>query len=220
MIRFDRMEKQQVKYYSTKEEKLNVLSHGTGMILSIIATCFLIAKSLQHSDPIYLISYTTFGLSLILLYGASTFYHQSKDDKKRMKLKIFDHAAIYVLIAGTYTPFTLITLQDSIGMIVFLIVWGIAIVGITLKLFFTGRFKLASTILYILMGWVIIFAINPLMNSLSDDGLFWLFSGGLFYTIGAIFYSIKKIKFNHAIFHFFVLFGSGCHFVAVYLYIV
>lgn len=213
------MEKSQiVKYYSPAEERLNVLTHAIGFLLSLIGTIFLVQLGIKQQDSIYLISFSVFGLSVMILYAASTLYHNAKKDEWRMKLKIFDHAAIYVLIAGTYTPFTLITLKDSIGMWIFITVWSVALFGIILKLFFTGRFKILSTLLYVAMGWIIIFAINPLIANLSDDGLFWLFSGGAFYTTGAVFYSIKRIPFNHAIFHFFVLFGSACHFTAVFSY--
>jgi hemolysin III len=134
-------------------------------------------------------------------------------------LKIFDHAAIYILIAGTYTPFALITLIDSVGWNVFIVIWSMAVAGIILKLFFTGRFQFISTLLYVFMGWVIIFALNPLLESLSYDGILWLFTGGAFYTLGAIVYMIKKIPFNHALFHVFVLLGSGSHFISIYFYI-
>jgi len=134
-------------------------------------------------------------------------------------LRIIDHASIYVLIAGTYTPFTLVTLNGSIGWVIFGISWGLALTGIIWKLFFTGKYKLLSTLMYILIGSVIVFAIKPLTNNLSLEGLLWIFAGGMAYTIGAILYSIKKIKFNHAIFHVFVLIGSASHFVAVFFYV-
>jgi hemolysin III len=134
-------------------------------------------------------------------------------------LKIIDHASIYVLIAGTYTPFTLVTLNGTIGWVIFGTSWGLALTGIILKLFFTGKYDLISTIMYVLMGWVIVFAIKPLINNLPLEGLLWLFAGGISYTIGAILYSIKKIKFNHAIFHMFVLIGSFCHFMSVFFYV-
>lgn len=205
--------------YSPTEERLNVWSHALGLILSFIATFFLVQKAAGLNDLISIFSVVVFGLSLILLYAASTFYHNAKSPKLRKRLKIFDHAAIYVLIAGTYTPFTLLVLKGDEGDLIFNIIWGMAIVGVIIKLFFTGRFKLISTLMYVFMGWVIIFAINPLVESLSSDGLFWLFLGGVVYTLGAILYSIKKIKFNHAIFHFFVLMGSFCHVYAVYNHI-
>jgi hemolysin III len=134
-------------------------------------------------------------------------------------LKIIDHASIYVLIAGTYTPFTLVTLNGTIGWVIFGTSWGLALTGIILKLFFTGKYSQISTIMYVLMGWIIVFAIKPLFNNLPVEGLLWLFVGGLFYTIGAIVYSIKKINFNHAIFHIFVLSGSFSHFISVFLYV-
>jgi len=130
-----------------------------------------------------------------------------------------DHASIYVLIAGTYTPFTLVTLNGVTGWILFGISWGLAVSGIILKLFFTGQYNVLSTLMYIFMGWIIVFAIKPLVNNLSVEGLFWLVTGGVAYTIGAILYGIKKIKFNHSIFHVFVLLGSSCHFIAIYFYV-
>ena len=134
-------------------------------------------------------------------------------------MNIIDHVSIYVLIAGTYTPFTLVTLKGAIGWVIFGISWGLALMGIILKLFFTGKYDLISTIMYVFMGWVIVFAIKPLIHHLPLEGLLWLFAGGISYTIGAILYSINKIKFNHAIFHVLVLIGSFCHFVSVFFYV-
>ncbi|RLD75234.1 MAG: hemolysin D, partial [Bacteroidetes bacterium] len=134
-------------------------------------------------------------------------------------LNIFDHSAIYVLIAGTYTPFTLLVLKGWVGWTIFGVSWGLALTGIVLKLFFTGKYDTISTIAYVLMGWLIIFAIKPLVNEMPFSGLMWLLAGGVFYTVGAILYSIKKLKYNHAIFHIFVLLGSFSHFMAVFFYI-
>jgi hemolysin III len=131
-----------------------------------------------------------------------------------------DHAAIYVLIAGTYTPFALVTLHGTTaGWVIFVLVWSIAIAGITLKLFFTGRFDKLSTVMYVAMGWIIVIALKPLLQNLAPEGFFWLVLGGVLYTIGALLYSIRKLKFNHAIFHVFVLLGSFCHFMAVFFYV-
>ena len=149
----------------------------------------------------------------------STLYHASKEPQKRFKLKVFDHAAIYVLIAGSYTPFTLVSLNGETGWLIFSMVWVMAFTGIILKLFFTGKFKIVSTAMYVLMGWLIVFYFQDLTASLHEKGVFYLILGGVLYTIGAILYSIKKIKFNHAIFHFFVLAGSFCHFLSIYLYV-
>ena len=204
--------------YSEKEEKLNIITHAFGLILSILVFPFLVLKSLYFEGFWKPASILVYGISLIVLYTASTVYHAAKDPKIRRRLNIFDHAAIYVLIAGTYTPFTLITLEGKTGWILFILTWTFALIGIILKLFFTGKFDKISTIMYVLMGWQIVFAISPLIENLSTEGLFWLFTGGVFYTVGAVLYSIKKIPYNHAIFHVFVLLGSISHFISVYFY--
>ena len=211
--------KTNIQFYSPTEEKLNIWSHAFGIFLSIIALVLLIIKAVQQDNIWMMISFPIFGVSLILLYLASTLYHASKEPQKRFKLKVFDHAAIYVLIAGTYTPFTLVSLNGEIGWLIFSMVWVMAFTGIILKLFFTGRFKIVSTAMYVLMGWLIVFYFQDLTASLHEKGVFYLILGGVLYTIGAILYSIKKIKFNHAIFHFFVLAGSFCHFLSIYLYV-
>lgn len=210
---------ERIKYYSPREERININSHAIGFILSIVASVALVMHAILHGDVWHIVSFSIFGVSLIVLYAASTLYHSAKKSELRSRLKIFDHAAIYVLIAGTYTPFTLVTLNGSIGWVIFGISWGLALSGIILKLFFTGRYKLVSTLMYILMGWIIVFAIKPLIDNLPLEGLLWLIAGGISYTIGAILYSIKKIKFNHAIFHIFVLIGSYCHFMSVFFYV-
>lgn len=208
-----------VKYYPPKEEKINVYSHAAGFFLSIVALILLLIRAVSFGDVFDIVSVSIFGLSLILLYAASTIYHNSTEPVLRSRLNVFDHAAIFVLIAGTYTPFTLLVLEGTIGWIIFGIAWGLALTGITLKLFFIGRYKLLSTIMYVLMGWIIVFAIKPLLDNLPPGGVFWLFAGGVAYTTGAVLYGIKKIPFNHAIFHLFVLLGSFCHFLAVYFYV-
>jgi hemolysin III len=211
--------KTNIQFYSPTEEKLNIWSHAFGIFLSIIALVLLIIKAVQQDNIWMMISFPIFGVSLILLYLASTLYHASKEPQKRFKLKVFDHAAIYVLIAGSYTPFTLVSLNGETGWLIFSMVWVMAFTGIILKLFFTGRFKVISTAMYVLMGWLIVFYFQDLTASLHEKGTFYLILGGVLYTIGAILYSIKKIKFNHAIFHFFVLAGSFCHFLSIYLYV-
>ena len=202
--------------YSPREEKLNIISHAIGFVLSIIALILLVIDATAFGNVWNTVSVSIFGVSLILLYAASTLYHSAQGEEIRYRLKIFDHSAIYILIAGTYTPFALITLNGIDGWVIFGVSWGMALIGIILKLFFTGKFNSISTLMYILMGWMIVFAINPLMDSLPLDGIYWLIAGGVSYTIGAVIYSIEKIKFNHAIFHVFVLLGSFCHFYAVY----
>ena len=208
-----------IKQYSPKEEKINIISHAIGFSLSIVAFVLLVTHANLHGDVWHIVSFSIFGASLIMLYGASTFYHSAKKPELRKRLKIIDHASIYVLIAGTYTPFTLVTLHGRIGWVIFGIVWGVALIGIILKLFFTGKYSLLSTIMYVLMGGIIVFFIKPLINNLPLEGLIWLIAGGISYIIGAILYSIEKIKFNHAIFHMFVLIGSFCHFMSVFFYV-
>ncbi|QNM85139.1 hemolysin III family protein [Polaribacter pectinis] len=202
--------------YTVSEERLNVISHGLGLFASIIVFPFLIVKSFSFNGFWKPASFIVYGISLIILYAASTFYHAAKNPKKRRKLNIFDHAAIYVLIAGSYTPFCLVALDSKLGWYLFVFVWIFALVGIVLKLFFTGRFDKLSTAMYLLMGWQVVFLIKPLINSLPEYNLNLLFAGGIFYTIGAILYSIKKLPYNHAIFHVFVLLGSVSHFLAIY----
>lgn len=205
--------------YSAAEERLNILSHAAGLLLGITALIGLLIRAMTLGDGWHIFSFAVFGASLVMLYGASTIYHSSEDPVRRARMRTVDHAAIYVLIAGTYTPFTLITLQGPVGWTLFGIVWGMASIGIVLKLFFTGRFHLLSTLMYVFMGWIVVFALKPLVDALSGDGLAWLFSGGIAYTIGAVFYSIPRLRFGHAIFHVFVLGGSFCHFISVYFYV-
>lgn len=207
------------KYYSPAEENTNIISHAVGFVLSILATVLLVVHAAEFGKAKHIVSFAVFGVSLMVLYAASTLYHSAKKTERRNRLKIFDHAAIYVLIAGTYTPFTLVTLAGTTGWVIFGIAWGAALVGVVLKLFFTGRFSIASTVMYVLMGWVVVFAIKPLINALPAEGLFWLFAGGVAYTVGAILYSIKKIPFNHAVFHILVLVGSFCHFISIFYYV-
>ena len=180
--------------YSELEEKLNVVSHGFGLILSFIVFPFLVMKSLSFEGFWKPASFILYGLSLIILYAASTFYHAAKNPKKRRKLNIFDHSAIYVLIAGSYTPFCLVALDSNLGWYMFIAVWVFALIGTILKLFFTGRFDKISTGMYLLMGWQVLFFIKPLMKSLSKEGLQFLIAGGIFYSIGAVLYSIKRTR--------------------------
>lgn len=209
----------ETKFYSPLEERINILSHAIGLLLSIIAVVLLVTRASSYGNAWHIVSAAIFGASLITLYAASTVYHSATRAELRARLRIIDHATIYILIAGTYTPFTLITLNGTIGWVIFAFSWGMAISGIILKLFFTGRFNLVSTLMYVFMGWIIIFAVKPLIASLPTAGLFWLVAGGLSYTVGAIIYSIKKVPLNHATFHLFVLGGSICHFVAVYFFV-
>lgn len=201
------------------EEKLNALTHGVGAILALCGLISLTLVAQAQGDIWQLVSFSIYGTSLVLLYLASTLYHSFTNDKAKYICKIFDHAAIYLLIAGTYTPFTLVSLHGTLGWTVFGTIWGLAAVGIVFQVFFVKRFKLFSTLCYALMGWLIVLVIKPLMAVLPVMGLYWLIAGGLFYTVGAIFYLIKQIPYNHTVWHLFVLAGSSAHFIAVFRYV-
>lgn len=203
--------------YSAMEEKLNVLSHGLGFLLAVAALPVLIIKASTKGTAWHIVSWSVFGASMVLLYAASTLYHYSKKPKLRRRFRVFDHAAIYLLIAGTYTPFTLTTLNGSLGWVLFGVTWGLAIGGVVLKLFYTGRFDKLSTVLYVAMGWLVIIAVKPMIDNLGSISLLYLLAGGIAYTVGAVLYSLPKLRYNHAIFHVFVLAGTTCHFFAVYL---
>ncbi len=207
------------KYYPPGEERLNILSHGIGFLLSILALVLLILKANRLGEEEHLVGFSIFGASSVLVYAASTFYHSAKAHRLRIRLNILDHAAIYILIAGTYTPFALVTLKGTTGWTFLWIIWGLALAGVILKLFYAGRYQLLSTIMYVAMGWLMIFAINPLIDNFSTEGLWWLFGGGISYTVGAILFMQNRIPFNHAIFHIFVLLGTFAHFICIYFYI-
>ena len=213
-------ESQTTDQYTPQEEIFNSITHGIGILISIVGLVLLIVFSNMYGDLKHIISCTIFGISLVLLYTASTLYHSFQKPTLKNIFKIFDHSCIYILIAGTYTPFLLITLTGVIGWSIFAIVWSLTAIGILFKIFFVHRFKIISTIAYILMGWIIIFAIKPLFHALPGGGLALLISGGLAYTLGTIFYTWKKLPFNHAIWHLFVLAGSVCHFCAVIFYVI
>jgi hemolysin III len=217
-LNFEHMKKKNT-FYETKEEKLNVITHGIGFLLSIAALVLLVVYASKDGTVWHITSFAIFGASLIVLYAASTLYHYTQNPDLRMKLNILDHSAIYILIAGTYTPFTLVILKGWVGWTIFGLSWGLAIAGIVFKVFYFGKYDKLSTIAYVIMGWVIIFAIKPLIDSFPFEGLMWLLAGGISYSLGALFYSIKKIRYNHAIFHIFVLIGSFCHFMAVFFYV-
>lgn len=207
------------KKYEKKEEILNVISHGIGFLLSIAALVLLVVFASIDGSVWHIVSYSIYGTSLVVLYLASTLFHWSKKPSRRLKLNVFDHASIYVLIAGTYTPLMLVTLRGPWGWSLFGIVWGMAIMGIILKLFFTGRYNKLSTMAYLVMGWVVVLALKSLIENLSTPGLIWLAIGGVSYSVGAIFYLLNKIPYNHAIFHLFVLGGSIAHFVTIFWYV-
>lgn len=201
------------------EEQLNAWSHGVGAALGIAGLVLLIIFADKAQDW-HLFSVIVYGLSIIILFLASTFYHAVSKKELKQKFRIVDHISIYLLIAGTYTPVLLITLSDSLGWPLFYTVWGIAAFGVILKLFFTGKFEIFSTLLYLFMGWLVVFDFSTLSELINPNGILWLFAGGLFYTVGIIFYAINKIPYNHVIWHFFVLAGAICHFFMIFLHVI
>lgn len=212
--------RQDIVQYNFKEELVNSITHGVGIALSIAALVLLIIFSSMYGSAMHVVSCTIFGVTLILLYTASTLYHSFRKPKIKNIFKIFDHSCIYLLIAGTYTPFLLVTLRGILGWTMFGVVWFMAAVGVVFKVFFVHRFKAVSVITYIFMGWIIIFAIKPLINTLPAAGFGLLVAGGLAYTVGVIFYAWKRLPFSHGIWHLFVLGGSICHFFAVIFHVV
>ncbi|WP_439152079.1 PAQR family membrane homeostasis protein TrhA [Winogradskyella sp.] len=201
------------------EEQLNAWSHGIGAALGIAALLLLISY-VDDTKPFSLFGVIVYGISIIVLFLASTFYHAVKGERRKHYFRIVDHVSIYLLIAGTYTPVLLISLTDSLGWTLFWVVWGIAGFGVILKLFFTGRFEVFSTLLYLVMGWLIIFDFSNLSDSIGPKGVLWLFAGGLSYTVGIIFYAIQRIPYNHVIWHLFVLGGAICHFFMIFLHVI
>jgi len=197
------------------EELANAISHGVGFILALCGLCVLVTLAAVYSNVWGIVSTSIYGSTLVLLYVASTIYHRTKSVSLKRGLKIFDHCCIYLLIAGSYTPFALVVLRGTIGWTLFGIVWTIAVFGILFKIRFTGRFKILSTLSYIFMGWVCVIAIEPLKINLSFMEFSLLVAGGLSYTIGALFYGIRKLPFNHTIFHLFVIGGSVCHYISI-----
>jgi hemolysin III len=213
------VQSQEAALYGFWEEVFNSITHGVGILLSVAALVLLIVFSSIYGNTSHVVSCTIFGVTLILLYSASTLYHGIQNPQVKRAFKILDHSCVYLLIAGTYTPFLLVTLRGTLGWAMFAVIWLLAFTGVVLKVFFVYRFNIASTISYLLMGWIIIFAIKPLTEALPMGGIVWLVAGGLAYTLGVVFYAWKKLPFNHAIWHLFVLSGSVCHFFAVIFYV-
>jgi hemolysin III len=205
--------------YSQNEEIANTLTHALGAILAIIACYLLVDKAIIENQSEKLISFSIYGLSLFLLFSASTFYHAIQDADRKNFFKLLDHCAIYLLIAGTYTPLMMVSLNNQLGMIMLTIIWALAILGIFFKLKFRHRYKKTSLVTYLGMGLISITIIEQLQEKLSSQGLTLLAIGGAIYCLGVVFYVQKRIIFNHAIWHLFVLGGAICHFFMIYLYL-
>ncbi|MEO4053211.1 hemolysin III family protein [Solibacillus sp. CAU 1738] len=203
--------------YSMKEEFWNALTHGIGAFLTIPATYLLVQKALETGSKTQLISYLIFGISMFCLFTASTLYHSVPTHKSFFKK--LDHSSIFLLIAGTYTPVALVAIGGKLGWTIFVIEWSLALIGIVLKQFFVYRFKKLSLLVYIGMGWLVVFAYEPVIQHFSSEGFLILLTGGILYTAGTFFYKNKKIPYNHAIWHVFVIGGSAAMFAAIYLYV-
>jgi len=200
-------------------ERFNTISALLGAIAAIFGVVWLVTLAVRQGDPWKIASFSIYGLTLILVYVFATLYHGSNGQAKAVFSKL-DHLSIYLLIAGTYTPFTLVSLRDSVGWQIFGIIWGMALFGVILDLMPNRGIRVLPVILYLVMGWLIVIALNPLLRALPMSGFYWLLLGGLFYTIGVVFYMLdKKVSYFHGIWHMFVIGGSSSHYVAVLCYV-
>ena len=206
--------------YSLGEEIAHGLTHGIGIVLAIAGLCVLVTFSALYGSAVHVVASSIFGASMIVLYTASTLYHSLPMPETKRIMRVVDHASIYLLIAGTYTPFTLVTLEGAWGWSLFGVVWGLAIAGIIFKLFFTGRFDRLSVAIYVAMGWCGLVAIKPMMAALPTLGLWLLVAGGLAYTGGVIFYLLERMRYHHAIWHLFVMAGTTLHYFVILFFVI
>jgi hemolysin III len=214
-------EKIEIPKYSLGEELMSAITHGIGGLLSIAALVLCVVFSAIHGNAYAVVSSCIYGSTLIILYTMSCLYHSLKVNKAKKVFRIIDHCSIFLLIAGTYTPYTLVSLNGVVGWVMFSVIWCSAILGIILNGVNLNKYKKMSMILYITMGWVVLFSFKPLVAAIEIGGIYLLLAGGIIYTIGAIFYGIgKKHKYMHSIFHFFVLAGSILHFFSILLYVI
>ena len=201
----------------SREELANAITHGAGAAVAAIGGAALITIAALRGDAWQIVGVSVFVATLVTLYLASTLYHAARDERTKARLMVFDHAAIYLLIAGTYTPFTIGALRGGWGWSLFGVIWGLALCGVAFKLRFQGRYSLASTAFYVAMGWLMIIAVVPLVRVLDGATLAWLVAGGIAYTLGAPFYQWARFRYSHALWHLFVISGSVCHAVAIAL---
>ena len=214
------MSETKVSEYSEIEERANAITHGLGVVLGVVGLILLLIKANQfEADSLTVASMAIYGSSIILLFLASTLYHSITTEKTKRLLKTLDHCAIYLLIAGSYTPFLLVSLRTPLALGLMGVIWAIALVGIVMKIAFVYRFKRLSLVTYLAMGWLSLIVIYQLAKSVELGGLILLAAGGIIYSLGVIFYVAKRIPYNHAIWHLFVLAGCACHFFAIYLYV-
>lgn len=208
------------RHYNVGEEIANSITHGIGIVLAVAALGILTAFSSIYGNAWHIVSVSIYATTLVLLYTASTLYHSIQKPRVKGVLQILDHSAIYLLIAGTYTPFTLVSLRGPWGWWLFGVIWALAAFGVAFQLSLSRHWKAISLVLYIVMGWVMLVAIKPLIVSVATGGVVFLVLGGLVYTVGTLFYGWKKLKYHHAIWHLFVLAGSTLHFFSILFYVV
>ncbi|SDK63285.1 PAQR family membrane homeostasis protein TrhA [Alkalibacterium thalassium] len=206
------------KKYLVFNEVLNAITHGIGVVLSIVGLVFLVQKGLEYGGAVEVTSYTVYGSTLILLYLSSTLYHSLTFTRARKVFRVIDHCSIFLLIAGTYTPYTLITIGGRLGAILTSVIWLIALLGVVYKTVWFKKFQGLSVWLYIAMGWISLFFLNYLYQGLGTRGFIWLMAGGVSFTVGALFYRLKHVKYMHVVWHLFVLTGTVCMFFSIYLY--
>ncbi len=206
--------------YTLGEELFNSISHGVGVLLSIAALVLLIVFGAKSGVGYNLAAGIVYGISLLVLYTMSMVYHIVQGKKGKAVMRIFDHCSIFVLIAGTYTPYLLVTLDKTLGWVMFGIIWAMAVIGIILNSIDLEKFRIFSLVCYVVMGWAIIFTIKPIISAIPFMGVFLLVLGGIIYTVGVIFYVLKKYKYMHSVWHLFVLGGSICHYLSILLYVV
>ncbi|WP_153735486.1 PAQR family membrane homeostasis protein TrhA [Aquibacillus halophilus] len=206
--------------FTQKEELAHAITHGFGVLISIVGLILLIIFSSLQGDAWQIVSSIIFGVTMLLMYIASTVSHGLPAGKWKDIFQIFDHSSIYLFIAGSYTPLLLVPLRSELGWTLFGIVWGIALIGIVFKIFFVQKFLVLSTVFYVLMGWMIIFAWGPLTDVLPTSGLLYLIIGGVLYTVGSIFYVWRSFYYHHAVWHLFVIAGSVFHFFTIFLYVI
>lgn len=208
-----------VGFYSFKEELANSVTHGVGVVLAAIGMVVLVVLALLYGDGWRMVSFTIYGASLVFLYLASTLYHSVQRPRLKRVFRLLDHTAVYIFIAGTYTPFLMVSLRGPVGWTFLAIVWGMALLGIAFKTLFIGRFEKWATLGYLGMGWMCLLAFRQMMDALPAWGLAGIIGGGLFYTFGVIFFAWERIPYNHAIWHLFVLGGSTVHFFTILLFV-
>lgn len=201
------------------EEVANAATHGIGLLLALAGLAVLVALAVTRGQARHVVSCTVYGVTLVLVYAASTLYHSLRGPRVKHVFRILDHSSIYLLIAGTYTPFTLVNLRGGWGWILFGVVWGLSVCGILFKVFRVNQLQALSASVYVLMGWLALIAIKPLLAVVHSGGIGLLLAGGVFYTFGLVFFAWKRLPYNHAIWHLFVLAGSACHYLAVTLYV-